>query len=143
MAKKKEVVSKLKLEIAAGKATPAPPIGPMLGQNGIPIQEFCNEFNGKTKDMGDFIVPVFVEVYKDRTFKMSVGQPTVSSMIKKAANIQKGSANPNIDKVGKISKAKLIEIAEKKMPDLNTKDIESAVAVVTGTARSLGLEITD
>jgi large subunit ribosomal protein L11 len=137
----KEINSILKLQIQAGKANPAPPIGPVLGQNGVPIQEFCTEFNNKTRDMGDFEVPVIVTVYKDRTFKLQIKQPTVASMIKKKLNFQKGSGTPNKTKVAKIKKSDLKEIAEKKLADFNTKDLSSAVNIVAGTAKSLGVEI--
>ncbi|BCX13814.1 MAG: 50S ribosomal protein L11 [Candidatus Dojkabacteria bacterium] len=139
----KELVKSLKLLIPAGKANPAPPLGPMLGQNGIDIQSFCSEFNEKTRDMGDSVIPVIVHVYKDRSFKMVIKKPTVVSMLKKKANIQKGSSNPSTNKVGKISKQALKEIAEIKLADFNTNNLDSAIKIVEGTAKSLGLEITD
>ncbi len=139
----KEVVNTLKLELPAGKANPAPPIGPILGQNGINIQGFCQEFNAKTSAMGDDVIPVIVQVFKDRTYKIIYKQPTVAGMIKKKFRVQKGSATPNKVKVGKVKRRDLVEIAEKKMPDLNTKKPASALKIVEGVAKSLGLEVTD
>jgi len=137
----KEIINNLKLIIQAGKANPAPPIGPTLGQNGIPIQEFCNEFNNKTKDFGNDLIPVTVTVYKDRTFKLTLKQPIVSGMLKNKAKISKGSATPNKEKVGSLTKKDLLEIAKRKLPDLNTDKLDSAVKIVEGTAKSLGIEI--
>jgi large subunit ribosomal protein L11 len=139
----KEIVNKLKLELPAGKANPAPPIGPILGQNGINIQGFCQEFNAKTSGMGEEIIPVIVHVFKDRTYKIIYKQPTVAGMIKKKLRIQKGSATPNKTKIAKVKKKDLMEIAEKKMPDLNTKNKASALNIVAGVAKSLGVEVTD
>lgn len=139
--KKDEIKALLTLQIQAGKASPAPPLGPILGQNGIAIPDFCSQFNEKTAQMGDDILPVKVTVFGDNSFKMLIKQPTVSSMLKKAAKIQTGSANPKLEKVGSVSSAQLKEIAERKLPDLNTNDIEAAMNIVAGTARSLGLEV--
>lgn len=139
----KEIVNKFSLVIAAGKANPAPPIGPILGQNGINIQEFCNEFNKKTAEMGNDELPVVVTVFKDRTFVMNIKQPTVTSMLKRKLGLQKGSATPNKDKVGKVKRKDLTDIAERKMPDLNTKNVASAVKIVEGVAKSMGIEVTD
>lgn len=140
--KKKEIKNVLKLLIPAGQATPAPPLGPILGQNGIPLQDFCSQFNEKTRDqMGDEL-PVIVTVYKDSSFTMQILQPTVAGMLKKAAKIEKGSATANKLKVGKVSKSQVAEIAKRKMPDLNTQDEEAAAKIVAGTAKSLGIEIT-
>ena len=139
----KEVVNVIKLEIQSGKANPAPPIGPILGQNGIPIQQFCQEFNAKTSDMGDDVIPITVQVFKDRTYKITYKQPTVAGMIKKKLKIQKGSATPNKVKVAKVKRRDLVEIAEKKLPDLNTKNKQSALKIVEGVAKSLGVEVTD
>lgn len=138
---KKEVTNKFKLEIPAGKATPAPPLGPILGQNGINIQDFTTQFNEKTKDkMGD-VLPVIVTVYKDRTFSMVIKEPTVASLIMKQFNIKKGSGTPNKEKLRKIKIDELKDIAERKIPDLNTKKIDSALKVVAGTAKSMGIDV--
>ena len=139
----KEIINTIKLQLPAGKANPAPPIGPILGQNGIPIQPFCLEFNQKTQGMGDFEIPVIVTVFKDRTYKMILKQPTVAGMIKNKLKLAKGSATPNKDKVGKVRRSDLKEIAARKMPDLNTKKPESALKIVEGTAKSLGVEVID
>lgn len=139
----KEIKSTFKLLIPAGKANPAPPLGPVLGQNGIDIQGFCGEFNDKTKDMGNDVLPVIVTVYDDRSFRMVIKQPTVTSMLLKKVNLQKGSANPTKEKVAKLKRGDLKEIAERKLPDLNTKNLVSAIKTVEGTAKSLGIEITD
>ena len=139
----KKVAGELKLQIPAGKANPSPPVGPALGQRGINIMEFCKAFNEKTKDMMGFNIPVVITVYTDKSFSFVTKQPPVTDFIKKAAGIQKGSDNPLKNKVGKLTKAQLKEIAEKKMPDLNTKDIEQAMKIVEGSARSIGIEITE
>ncbi len=139
----KEIEKQLKLEIPAGAATPAPPLGPILGQNGINIQEFTKEFNGKTESQRGDILPVVVHVYKDRSFKMFIKQPTVASLIKKKFGIQKGSGTPNKDKIKKVKKKDLMEIAERKLPDLNTKNLASALNIVAGTAKSMGIEVID
>ncbi len=139
----KKVVEVLKLQIPAGKANPSPPVGPALGQRGINIMEFCKAFNEKTKDMMGYTIPVEITVYNDRSFTFITKQPPVTDFLKKAAGIQKGSSNPLKDKVGKITKAQLKEIAEKKMPDLNTNDIEAAMRTIAGSARSMGIEIID
>lgn len=139
MAKKIKTV--IKLQIEAGKANPAPPVGPALGQHGLNIQEFCTKFNEATKDkMGD-IIPAEITVYEDRTFTFVLKTPPASDLLRKAAGIEKGAANPLKDKVGKISKEKLREIAEKKMPDLNANDVEAAMKIIAGTARSMGVKI--
>src|SRR4030042_2180004 len=117
MAKQKKVKAYVKLAIQAGKANPAPPIGPALGQHGVPIMDFCKEFNAKTQSMGDFIIPVVLTVYEDRSFTCITKTPVTSDLIKKAIKIQKGSGTPNKDKVGKITKAQIEEIAKTKMPD--------------------------
>jgi large subunit ribosomal protein L11 len=139
----KKVVDVLKLQIPAGKANPAPPVGPALGQRGINIMEFCKAFNEKTKDMIGYNIPVIITVYADRSFTFITKQPPVTDFLKKAAGIQKGSSNPLKDKVGKITRAQLREIAEKKLPDLNTDDIEEAMRTVEGSAKSMGIEIID
>jgi len=139
----KKVVEVLKLQIPAGKANPSPPVGPALGQRGINIMEFCKAFNEKTKDMMGFTIPVEITVFSDRSFTFITKQPPATDLLKKAAGIQKGSSNPLKDKVGKITKAQLKEIAEKKLPDLNTDDIEEAMKILAGSARSMGIEIVD
>jgi len=139
MAKKIKTI--IKLQIEAGKANPAPPVGPALGQHGLNIQEFCVKFNEATKDkMGD-IIPAEITVYEDRSFTFILKTPPASDLLRKAAKVQKGSGNPLKDKVGKITKNQLREIAEKKMPDLNANDVEAAEKIVAGTARSMGIKI--
>ena len=139
----KKVIEVLKLQIPAGKANPSPPVGPALGQRGINIMEFCKAFNEKTKDMMGYTIPVEITVYNDRSFTFITKQPPVTDFLKKAAGIQKGSSNPLKEKVGKITKAQLREIAEKKLPDLNTDDIEAAMKTIAGSAKSMGIEIVD
>ena len=139
----KKVVEVLKLQIPAGKANPSPPVGPALGQRGINIMEFCKAFNEKTKDMMGFTIPVEITVFSDRSFTFITKQPPATDLLKKAAGIQKGSSNPLKDKVGKITKAQLKEIAEKKLPDLNTDDIKQAMKILAGSARSMGIEIVE
>ena len=139
----KKVTGELKLQIPAGKANPSPPVGPALGQRGINLMEFCKAFNEKTKDMMGYTIPVEITVYNDRSFTFITKQPPATDLLKKAAGIQKGSSNPLKEKVGKITKAQLREIAEKKLPDLNTDDIEVAMKTLAGSARSMGIEIVD
>ena len=139
MAKKE--VQKVKLHISAGKATPAPPIGPALAQHGINIGEFCSKFNDASRDQAGFTLPVEVSIYEDRSFDFQIKTPLTSQLIKKAIGIEKGSGEPNKKKVGKISKKQLEEIAKKKMPNINTSDIEQAVKIVSGTARNMGVEV--
>ena len=139
----KKVIEVLKLQIPAGKANPSPPVGPALGQRGINIMEFCKAFNEKTKDMMGYTIPVEITVYNDRSFTFITKQPPVTDFLKKAAGIQKGSSNPLKEKVGKITKAQLKEIAEKKLPDLNTDDIEEAMKIIAGSARSMGIDIVE
>lgn len=139
MAKKIKTI--VKLQLSAGKANPAPPVGPALGQHGLNIQEFCTKFNEATKDkMGD-IIPAEITVFEDRTFTFVLKTPPASDLLRKAAGIEKGAANPLKEKVGKISQAQLREIAEKKMPDINANDIEAAMKIIAGTARSMGIRI--
>ncbi len=140
---KKEVKAKIKLEIPAGKANPAPPIGPALGQHGVNIGDFVNQFNEKTKDQMGYIIPVELTVYADRSFTFVLKTPPAADLIKKAVGLKKGSANPSKEKVGKISRKQLKEIAEKKIADLNTNNLDSATRIIEGAAKSLGLEITD
>ena len=137
----KEVIAEVKLQVPAGKANPAPPIGPALGPHGINIMDFCKAFNEKTQSMGDTIVPVVLTIYKDRSFSFILKTPPASELIKKAAGIIKGSSAPNKDKVGKITMEQVREIAKTKLPDLNTNDLEKAIKTIIGTARSMGVEI--
>jgi large subunit ribosomal protein L11 len=139
----KEISALVKIQISAGKATPAPPIGPALGPHGLNLMEFCKQFNAKTDKMGDTIIPVVITVYKDRTFTFITKTPPASELIKKAAGILKGSAVPNKDKVGVISSAKVLEIATTKMPDINAYDVSAASKIIAGTARSMGVDIKD
>ena len=139
----KKIEGYIKLQIAAGKATPAPPVGPALGQHGVNIVEFTKQFNAKTADMGDTIVPVVITVYEDRSFSVITKTPPAAVMIKKACKIQSGSGEPNVKKVAKITRAQLQEIAETKMKDLNAANIDSAISMIAGTARSMGVEVTD
>jgi large subunit ribosomal protein L11 len=139
----KKIEGYIKLQIQAGKATPAPPVGPALGQHGVNIVEFTKQFNAKTAQMGDTIVPVVITVYQDRSFSFVTKTPPAAVLIKKAAGLQKGSGEPNKNKVGKITKAQIQEIAETKMPDLNAASIESAMSMIAGTARSMGVEVVD
>lgn len=137
----KKITKKLKLQIPAGKATPAPPIGPALGQAGVNIGEFVKQFNDKTAKMMGDIVPVVISVYEDRTFTMEFKTPPATSLILKAMGIEKGSGKNKVSKAGTISKAQVREIAEKKMPDLNAQDIEAAMKIIEGSARSMGVEV--
>lgn len=139
----KKIVGELKLQIPAGKANPSPPVGPALGQRGINIMEFCKAFNEKTKDMGDFNIPVIITVYQDKSFTFITKKPPVTDLIKKASGIGKGSDNPLKNKVGKLTIKQLQEIAEAKMEDLNANDIEAAKKIVAGSARSMGIDIVE
>jgi large subunit ribosomal protein L11 len=137
----KQVQTMIKLQIEAGKANPAPPIGPALGQHGVNIMEFCKQFNARTQKLIGEITPVVITVYNDRSFTFELRTPPASFLLIKAAKIAKGSGVPNKDKVGKVTKAQLKEIAEKKMPDLNCYDVEAACKIIAGTARNMGIEI--
>ena len=137
----KEISAQIKLQIPAGKANPAPPVGPSLGQHGVNIMEFCKQFNAKTQKEGDSIIPVVITVYKDRTFSFIMKTPPASDLLKKAAGVIKGSGVPQKDKVGKITRQQLNEIARKKMVDLNAADVEGAARIIEGTARSMGVVI--
>jgi large subunit ribosomal protein L11 len=139
----KKVTAMVKLQVPAGKATPAPPIGPALGQHGVNIMGFCKEFNERTAKQAGLIIPVVITVYQDRSFTFILKTPPASVLIKKAVGIESGSGVPNKTKVGKISKAKVREIAELKMPDLNAASIETAMSMVAGTARSMGIVVED
>ena len=134
-------VSQIKLQIPAGKANPAPPIGPALGQHGVNIMDFCKQFNAHTQKMGDTIVPVIIDVFPNRSFSFITKTPPVSVLLKKAAGIESGSSTPQKDKVGKISMEKIKEIAQLKIPDLNGTELDAAISQVIGTSRSMGLEI--
>jgi len=137
----KELKALVKLQIEAGKANPAPPVGPALGPHGINIMDFCKQFNAKTQALGDTIVPVVLSIYKDRSFSFITKTPPASQLLKKAAGVIKGSAVPHRDKVGKVSWAKVREIAETKLPDLNAYDLDAAEKIVAGTARSMGIDV--
>jgi large subunit ribosomal protein L11 len=137
----KKLLTQVKLQIPGGAANPAPPIGPALGQHGVNIAGFCKEFNDKTKDLKGDIVPVVISIYEDRSFSFIMKTAPVAEMIKKAANIKKGSGKPLQEKVGKITKAQVREIAEKKMPDLNANDVEAAMRMVEGTAKQMGVTV--
>ncbi len=139
----KKVVAIIKLAIPAGKANPAPPIGPALGQHGVNIMAFCKEYNAKTSDKAGLIVPVEISVFEDRSFTFILKTPPASVLIKKAAKIEKGSGEPNKTKVGSITRAQLQEIAEMKMPDLNANDVEAAMNIIEGTARNMGVTVAD
>jgi large subunit ribosomal protein L11 len=139
----KEISAKIKLQVPAGKANPAPPVGPALGQHGVNIMEFCKAFNAKTQKMGETIVPVIITVYADRSFTFITKTPPAAELLKKAAGIIKGSGVPNKDKVGKVTRAQIKEIAQTKMPDLNAASVESAMRMIEGSAKSMGLEVID
>lgn len=143
MPPKKEVIAQVKLQIPAGQASPAPPVGPALGQHGVNIMQFVKEFNDRTKDKQGYIIPVVITIYKDRSFTFVLKTPPASELLKKAAGIAKGSAEPNKAKVGKVKRSQVREIAEMKMPDLNANDIEAAMRIIEGTARSMGIEIVE
>ncbi len=137
----KKIMSYIKLQIPAGKANPSPPVGPALGQHGVNIMEFCKAFNAKTQSEGDTIIPVVITVYNDRSFSFITKTPPASVLLLKAAKLAKGSSNPKSERAGMISRAKIKEIAELKMPDLNAIDIEGAMRIIEGTARSIGLTV--
>jgi large subunit ribosomal protein L11 len=137
----KKITGQIKLQIPGGKATPAPPVGPALGQHGLNIMEFCKTFNERTKTMEGSIIPVIITVYADRTYTFITKTPPASEMLKKAAGIIKGSGEPNKNKVGKVTEKQIEEIAKTKLPDLNANSLEAAVQIIRGTARSMGLDI--
>ncbi|MBE9013985.1 50S ribosomal protein L11 [Pseudanabaenaceae cyanobacterium LEGE 13415] len=139
----KKVTAVIKLAINAGKANPAPPIGPALGQHGVNIMMFCKEYNARTADQAGMVVPVEISVYEDRSFTFILKTPPASKLIAKAAGIETGSGEPNKKKVGKISRAQLEDIAKTKMPDLNANDVQAAMKIIEGTARNMGVTITD
>ena len=139
----KEVITQIKLQIPAGKANPAPPVGPSLGQHGLNIMDFCKQFNAKTQKQEGSIIPVVISVYKDRSFTFITKTPPASDLLKKAAGIIKGSGVPQKDKVGKVTRAQLTEISKLKMQDLNALNIEGAMKIIEGTARSMGITVAD
>jgi len=139
----KKVVAEVKLQIPAGQANPSPPVGPALGQRGVNIMEFCKAFNARTQNQPGMIIPVIITVYADRSFTFITKTPPASILLLKAAGLQKGSGVPNKNKVGKVTKKQVREIAELKLPDLNTTSIEAATRSVAGTARSMGLEVAE
>ncbi len=143
MAKEKEVQAKIKLQCPGGQATPAPPVGPALGQHGIPINEFITQFNDRTKDQMGTTLPIEITVYTDRSFSFIVKSPPAAVLLMKAAGIESGSGVPNRDKVGKVKVSDLEEIAKVKMVDLNARDLDAAVKIIAGTARSMGVEVID
>lgn len=137
----KKIKTIIKLQIPAGQANPAPPVGPALGQHGLNIQDFCSKFNEATKDKAGDIIPVEITVYEDRTFDFKLKTPPAAELLKKAAGIEKGSGIPHKEKVGKVTRKQIREIAEKKMEDLNANDVEGAMKIVEGTARNMGIEV--
>lgn len=137
----KKITGFIKLQIPAGKANPAPPVGPALGQHGVNIMEFCKQFNARTQKMGDTVVPIIITVYQDRSFSFITKSPPVSILLKQAAKIQSGSKMPQKDKVGSVTMEQVKAIAQVKLPDLNCSDVEKAMSQVIGTARSMGLEV--
>jgi len=139
----KKVTAVIKLQVPAGKANPSPPVGPALGQHGLNIMQFCKEFNSRTQGQGDLIIPVVITAYADRSFTFITKTPPAAVLLKKAAKLEKGSGEPNKVKVGRVSRSQIREIAELKMPDLNTIDVEAAMRSVEGTARSMGLDVVD
>ena len=139
----KKVKTQIKLQIQGGQANPAPPVGPALGQHGLNIQDFCTQFNNATKDRGGEVVPVIITVYEDNSFDFVTKTPPASDLLKKAAGLKKGSGKPLQEKVGTVKRAQIKEIAEKKMPDLNARDIDAAMKIIEGTARQMGLTVED
>jgi large subunit ribosomal protein L11 len=137
----KKVMTNIKLQITAGKANPAPPVGPALGQHGVNIMEFCNAFNERTKEKGGLVIPVVITVYADRSFSFITKTPPAAVLLKKAAGLAAGSSTPGKETVGKVTRAQLKEIAEAKMEDLNAGSIEAAMMIIAGTARSMGLDV--
>tara|TARA_Y100000590_G_scaffold469751_1_gene659525 strand:+ start:2386 stop:2835 length:450 start_codon:yes stop_codon:yes gene_type:complete len=137
----KKVIAVIKLQCPAGQANPSPPVGPALGQHGLNIMEFCKAFNARTQDQAGLIIPAVITVYADRTFTFDLKTPPAAVLLKRAAKVDKGSGEPNREKVGSVTRAQLQEIAEIKMPDLNANDIDAAMKIVAGTARSMGLEV--
>ena len=141
MAPKKKVLAKVKLQIRAGQATPAPPVGTALGQHGVNIMDFCKQYNDATQSMAGQVIPVELTIYEDRSFSFITKQPPAAELIKQATGVEKGSGEPNREKVGRLTQAQVREIAERKMVDLNANDVENAMRIVEGTARSMGVEV--
>jgi large subunit ribosomal protein L11 len=141
--KKKKIVTQIKLQITGGKANPAPPVGPALGQHGLNIMEFCKTFNERTKDQEGMVVPVLITVFEDRSYTFIVKTPPAAVLIRKVLNLEKGSSEPNKVKVGSITRSQLEEIAKIKMPDLNANTLDAAVKIIAGTARSMGVEVAE
>jgi large subunit ribosomal protein L11 len=139
----KKITAFIKLQVPAGKANPSPPVGPALGQHGVNIMQFCKEFNARTQQQGDLIIPVVITVFNDRSFTFVTKTPPAAVLLKKAAGIDKGSGTPNKIKVGKVTKKQVREIAQLKLPDLNTTNLDSAIRTVEGAARSMGLDVID
>ncbi len=139
----KKVIGFIKLQIPAGQANPSPPVGPALGQHGVNIMEFCKAFNARTQDKMGYIIPVEITVYADRSFSFITKTPPASTLLLKAAGLEKGSGEPNKNKVGKVTRAQVEEIAKTKMPDLNATDIDAAMRIIEGTARSMGIEVVE
>jgi large subunit ribosomal protein L11 len=137
----KKVISTIKLQLPAGKANPSPPVGPALGQHGVYLMEFCKAYNAKTQDKAGLVIPVEITVYADRSFTFITKTPPAAVLLVKAAGLEKGSGEPNTKKVGKVTRAQVQEIAELKMPDLNAGSLESAMSMIAGTARSMGIEV--
>jgi large subunit ribosomal protein L11 len=137
----KKVLALVKLQIRAGQATPAPPVGTALGQHGVNIMDFCKQYNDATQQMGGQVIPVELTIYEDRSFTFVTKQPPAAELIKQAAGIEKGSGEPNRDKVARLTQAQVRDIAEKKMADLNANDVENAMSIIAGTARSMGVEV--
>ena len=137
----KKITAFIKLQVPAGKANPSPPVGPALGQHGVNIMQFCKEFNARTQQQGDLIIPVVITVFSDRSFTFVTKTPPAAVLLKKAAGIEKGSGEPNKTKVGKVSRKQVREIAQLKLPDLNTTNLDSAVRTIAGTAKSMGIEV--
>jgi large subunit ribosomal protein L11 len=139
----KKIQALIKLQVPAGKANPSPPVGPALGQHGVNIMQFCKEFNARTQQQGDLIIPVVITVFNDRSFTFVTKTPPAAVLLKKAAGLEKGSGEPNKNKVGKVTKKQVRDIAQLKLPDLNTTNLDSAVRTIEGAARSMGLEVVD
>jgi len=139
----KKVVAMVKLQCPAGQANPSPPVGPALGQHGVNIMEFCKAFNARTQDKQGLIIPAVITVYADRSFTFELKTPPAAVLLKRAAKIAKGSGEPNREKVGRVTRSQLVEIAEMKAPDLNAHDVDAAVQIIAGTARSMGLEVVE